>query len=268
MTTSYSLPRGAQSLGHSPAVTLFCLAKQYSYFFFLLHPKLCLCVSIRHQWTEAELWQQQGYPDLPGRWRQPSVNLKRERTQRKSPRLWLTLQWTAAKSARDHSPDNQIFSPLLFLLQGLNSILNLLIQPSLASLDTNTAPLGTETDKLKRSVTFSLTIHRPWRKEDGTETHRHWADHLECSRWSPTSVPGEEIPCLLSLVIPAIKAKSVRLILPLCSFATSVTGLGEISPGGVRHFFCLPPAWEGLRPQGDFKSQKPWSLSLDLGFLW
>ena len=47
------LPRkGALSLGHYPAVTPLCLAKQLSCFF-LLYPEFCLCILTWHWQTEA-----------------------------------------------------------------------------------------------------------------------------------------------------------------------------------------------------------------------
>ena len=53
----YLLQGGWHSLeGISPLWPL-CLAKQESYYF-LVHPKLCLRVSIQHQRTEAEFRQQ------------------------------------------------------------------------------------------------------------------------------------------------------------------------------------------------------------------
>ena len=46
-----------QSLRLQPAVAFFVWKGNRSYLF-LLHPKLCLCISIQHQWIEAEIQQQ------------------------------------------------------------------------------------------------------------------------------------------------------------------------------------------------------------------
>ena len=52
-TLSSSLQRRTRSLGYQPALASFTWQSNKSYFFRLC-PELCLCISIRRQWTEAK----------------------------------------------------------------------------------------------------------------------------------------------------------------------------------------------------------------------